>query len=731
VSIKDYGRYSLLKKLATGGMAEVFLARQKSTLTGSEGFEKLCVIKRILPHLADDAEFVTMFLNEARIAARFTHPNIAQIFDLGKEEDTYYIAMEFVHGEDLGRVMRQAWSGQKWVPLPVELRIIAQACEGLHYAHTRTDEKGQPLKVVHRDVSPQNVLISFDGNAKIVDFGIARAADQVSTTRSGAIKGKFAYMSPEQASGKALDHRADQFAVGLVMYELLTGVRPLKRDSDLLTLKAAVDCQIPPPSKVADVPEDLDEVVLKALSKVADDRYPDTRSFQLAIESYIVKKGWTVTSAHVAEFMRELFADRLEKEAEAGGDPVVHGPDSQSGPPATGSFPIPQKLPTRPEYLVNQPAGAPELNPAALEEVSAEFVREEEDKPEPPEPPRPPDAHTPTGAGLKRRTTPRKQTLVPKEPQPRRTSGLRPVADFPAPEVREARRSSRIQPAAESARESESAPEPVKESRKSSSSLPRTRTNTSERKRKSVLYLSNDEIAEERKKRDEAARAEAGRHKLALAEDEDDGEPTSAQLRSPVQTKGLPRWILSVVVVALLLGALAVPSVRQQAAKLLASFKGGDTEDPEIAHTTALFLESNVQVEVFLGKEKLGVTPINGHLVPEGNLTLRLSNSALGVEREIALTASGSTVRHREQFSLGRVRFKADKDCEVFIGNHPVARVPGPLTDFYEGTYDAECRNEALGLIGRAKVVITKDRTKPTEASFKLVSVTEPTDAQK
>ena len=247
MSAQPFGKYQLLRKLATGGMAEVWLAQQ----TGIEDFRRSVVIKRILPHLAEDAEFVQMFLNEAKIAARFSHPNIAQIFDLGRENGSYFIAMEYVHGEDLGRIMRKAWSAGQWLTKPLALRIIAEACQGLFYAHERVDEStGRPLRVVHRDVSPQNILVSFEGSVKLVDFGIAKAADQASLTRSGAIKGKFAYMSPEQASGKPLDHRSDIFALGLVLYELLTGVRPIKRENDLATLQAALECAIDAPSTV-------------------------------------------------------------------------------------------------------------------------------------------------------------------------------------------------------------------------------------------------------------------------------------------------------------------------------------------------------------------------------------------------------------------------------------------------------------------------------------------------
>jgi serine/threonine protein kinase len=330
---QSFGNYQLEKKLATGGMAEVWLAKQ----TGIEGFQRHVVIKRILPHLAEDPEFVQMFLNEAKIASRFNHPNIAQIYDLGEHGGTYFIAMEFIHGEDLGRVMRRAWSMGQWVAQHIALRVIADACGGLHYAHSRTDEQGRPLRVVHRDISPQNILVSFDGAVKLVDFGIAKAADQASVTKSGAIKGKFAYMAPEQAAGKPVDGRTDLFALGLVLYELVTGVRPLKRDSELATLQAALECNLERPSNVAEVPAALDEVVMRALARAPDDRYRDAREFQKAIEQHLLSSGQLATSVEVSELMETLFADRLAEESRLGAP--IPSAESSTGTPASASYP--------------------------------------------------------------------------------------------------------------------------------------------------------------------------------------------------------------------------------------------------------------------------------------------------------------------------------------------------------------------------------------------------------
>ncbi len=355
MSSQAFGKYQLLKKLATGGMAEVWLARQ----TGIEGFNRHVVVKRILPHLAEDPEFIQMFLNEAKIAARFNHPNIGQIFDLGEKDGQYFIAMEYVHGEDLGRVMRRAWSTGQWVARPVALRIISDACQGLYYAHTRADEAGRPLRVVHRDISPQNIIISFDGSVKLVDFGIAKAADSASNTKSGAIKGKFAYMAPEQAAGRALDARTDLFALGLVLYELLTGVRPLKRDAELATLQAALESQIEAPSLVADVPPEVDAVVMKALAKSPDERYRDARQMHLAIEAHLVQEAQIASSVQVSQLMEQLFADRLAEEARTG---AINPTNSVTNHPASAEDLQPLTA-DGVSPLLEEPSGDPDGGP--------------------------------------------------------------------------------------------------------------------------------------------------------------------------------------------------------------------------------------------------------------------------------------------------------------------------------------------------------------------------------
>jgi len=300
-----FGRYTLLKKLAQGGMAEVWLAKQR----GIERFEKKLVIKRILPKFAGDSEFKEMFLNEARIAAQFSHPNVVQIYDMGEVSGSYYLAMEYVNGQDLGRVIRRVQSLRQQVPPPIAIRIISLCCEGLYYAHTRTDDAGRPLKVIHRDISPQNILVGFDGSVKLVDFGIAKAVDSAAMTKSGHIKGKLSYMAPEQPSSKTIDHRVDIFAIGLTLYEMLSNTRPLKRSTDAATFMAALACKIPPLRFVSKVLPELEHIVMKAVAKEREARYEDARQFGMALDRYLVSQQQVAGAVQISEMMTALFAE--------------------------------------------------------------------------------------------------------------------------------------------------------------------------------------------------------------------------------------------------------------------------------------------------------------------------------------------------------------------------------------------------------------------------------------
>ncbi|NTX05310.1 serine/threonine-protein kinase [Myxococcus sp. CA040A] len=307
-----FGKYELLRKIASGGMGQVFLAREHGT-----GFERLVVLKLILPHLAEDDEFLSMFLDEAGLVARLTHPNLITILDLSQIEGRHCLAMEYVQGDDVRRLEKFSRAQNKPMSVGLILRVIADAAAGLHYAHQARDVQGRPMRLVHRDVSPQNILVGFDGGVKVIDFGVAKAATSSANTATGVLKGKYPYMSPEQASGLAIDARSDLFALGVVMWEMLTGKRLFKGDSDLMTLRLVKDCQVPRPSQLnPKLPPGLDEVVLKALAPTPDERYPDCGAFRLALEDYTLNLRLPSSSAHLSAYLRELYADRISTETD-------------------------------------------------------------------------------------------------------------------------------------------------------------------------------------------------------------------------------------------------------------------------------------------------------------------------------------------------------------------------------------------------------------------------------
>jgi serine/threonine protein kinase len=313
---KKFGKYTLLRKLATGGMAELFLAIQRSVA----GFEKLIVIKRILPAMNQDRAFIDMLLHEARVAATLSHPNIVQIFDVGQVDGIFFIAMEHVHGEDLRSIVRQMKKkGVNDFPLEHAISMILGVCAGLAYAHEKRDLDGSALNIVHRDISPQNVVVTFSGDVKIVDFGIAQSDTKLnSETKSGKLKGKVPYMSPEQARGDAIDWRSDIFAAGVMLFELTTGKRLFKGASEYETLKLICERDYPLPSQVRQgYPIELEYIVMKALAKDRNERFQSAREMQASLEAFVRRERIPVSTIALNQFMQSLFEDKLASQKEA------------------------------------------------------------------------------------------------------------------------------------------------------------------------------------------------------------------------------------------------------------------------------------------------------------------------------------------------------------------------------------------------------------------------------
>ncbi|NBO37892.1 hypothetical protein EBU99_04835 [bacterium] len=302
-------KYILTERIAQGGMAEIHLGKS----VGIDGFARVCAFKRILPHYAQDNEFVEMFRNEANVAKQLQNKNIVQVFDFVSDSSSYMLVMEFVDGQDLRAVLSAAEQQKKRIPPELACFIAMETLSGLSYAHAAVDVSGKSMGIIHRDVSPQNILVSYDGDVKITDFGIAKAENQNSNTRVGVLKGKFRYMSPEQASGYNIDARTDLFAVGIILFEMLTMTRLFKGE-DLAVLEAVRNCNIRPPSEVngSHVPAELDAIVMRLLSKDPLQRYQTGREAVRDLSRFLYKYRPDFFIGELSDFMHSLFAERLE-----------------------------------------------------------------------------------------------------------------------------------------------------------------------------------------------------------------------------------------------------------------------------------------------------------------------------------------------------------------------------------------------------------------------------------
>ena len=348
-----FGHYELMELIATGGMAEVYKARMR----GVEGFQKIVAIKRILPHLTDNDDFVTMFIDEAKLAAQLQHPNIIHIYDLGKIERSYYIAMEYIDGKDLRSILRTLEEKGRRLPLGLALYIGSRLAAALDYAHRKKDLQGKAMVLVHRDVSPQNVLISFDGDIKLCDFGIAKAASKASHTRAGALKGKLQYMSPEQAWGKDLDNRSDIFSLGLVLYEMVTGRKAFQGDSELSILEQVRVPQLEPPRTIdPTVPSDVAQVIMKALRDKREERYQTAADFEAALDDLIQALRPSPGASDLGHFLAQL---QGRDKAPLPAPPVAHPePPAKVVKPKVEAPPVAEPI-KAPPVVVEAPAPPP------------------------------------------------------------------------------------------------------------------------------------------------------------------------------------------------------------------------------------------------------------------------------------------------------------------------------------------------------------------------------------
>lgn len=373
-----FGKYVLYERIGRGGMADVF----KGRMEGPEGFERTFVVKRILPHLSDDPAFVRMFVEEAKLSARLNHPNVVQIFELGNVDGEYFISMEYIQGHDLAETMRAIWR-RGGPPRPEMVAYVGrEMCRGLAYAHSLRDERGQLLGMIHRDVSPSNVMLSFEGSVKLLDFGIAKALGEApETTKSGTLKGKYAYMAPEQTEGDDVDHRSDIFAVGIVLHEVLTGRRLFKGANDIQTVEKVRRCDVRPPSLFNPlVPPALDAILLKALARNREHRYRTAEELAEALDDIVHEVRFT--PANLAATVRDLFAG--EPGAQAGSTILPPPGERTTSHPRTSSTISAPRSPTIPPVTVSpskRSADFPgatagmQVSPAAEAALLAELTR--------------------------------------------------------------------------------------------------------------------------------------------------------------------------------------------------------------------------------------------------------------------------------------------------------------------------------------------------------------------
>ena len=454
-------KFEILEMIAKGGMAEVYRAKT----TGFSGFQKEVCVKKILPHLTEDESFVTMFINEAKLAATLNYANIVQVHDLcvsaGGE---YFIVMEYVNGKDLSDVIRAAQLAGREIPPEIAVYICREISKGLYYAHNQTDPGGANLNIIHRDISPHNVLVSFMGEVKITDFGIAKASSIANKTAVGILKGKYGYMSPEQARGQPLDHRSDIFNTGIVLYELLVGERCFAGSSDFSTLNLMRNAEVTPPTKIVTaVPAEVEAMVLKALSKERKDRFQDALEFEAALGAWGKDNG-AATATELAKFVRELFAEAEEREN--GSSTGVLALSSVVGPPPTADEPAAQHevAPPTPPAAAKAPSVNEDPGKEALERAKRRATRARSRTPDaaevtpavqvtPAEVSVTPAAASKPAEISKAKVEPAAKTPEPKAPEPPPPEPAKKVEPAPdkaaaAPEAKKTRQPARLKGAA-------------------------------------------------------------------------------------------------------------------------------------------------------------------------------------------------------------------------------------------------------------------------------------------
>ncbi|HEX8818952.1 MAG TPA: serine/threonine-protein kinase [Archangium sp.] len=704
---QQFGKYLLLKRLALGGMAEIWLAKQ----LGVQGFEKLVVVKKILEQFAGEKEFVQMFLDEARLAATLNHPHVVQIYDLGQEGVSFYIAMEFIAGHDLLSVLRKCKHAQLALPPELAARMVAGACEGLHYAHTRKDHRGNPLNIVHRDVSPSNLLVTYDGGLKVVDFGIAKAESHSTKTEAGKLKGKFSYMSPEQIRAEPLDARSDVFALGIVLHEVLVGRRLFKRDNELAIMQDILEGEVRAPSELrSDVPQALDEIVLKALQKDRRKRYASAQEMQLALEKYLNTTPEPPTSVHVSQFMMNLFAEehlayqRLLQElptaepdqlvsifeqghrtsnSQLSGFTTPRGQQREGDEPATQIAEVEEEAVRRPTRRKGMVAAVATVAAVALAGVLA-FVLTRP----PPPPPEPV-----VGELTVESAPPGATVLLDGKPTAVRTPGvLRELALDRELHVRfekEGRepREVSVRLTKQGATKTISVDLPAEQARPGGLEIvtepPGATVVLDGRTLEGATPLTVSELA-------------SGVEHFVRVTLEGYQEETTTVKVEPGATAP----------VKLALKAIPPPEPPPASAADARGKKGKREKQ-----TGEVVLSSTPAADILLGARKLGRTPATVTL-PAGKVALTFVNAELDLRQTVSVDVEAKgTTRNTITFRKGKIAADATPWADVYIGNRKLGTTPLAPREVYEGSYMLRLVNSELGAIKTVKVVVEPGKT--------------------
>jgi serine/threonine-protein kinase len=626
---EPFGKYVLVKRIAMGGMAEVCLAR----LQGTAGFNKLVVIKQVLPAFAESPQFVEMFLDEGRLAAKLSHPNIAQTFELGEENGRHYLAMEYVPGESLYAILRRCREQRLLLPMGCALRVQMQLLEALEYAHSLNDESGTPLHLVHRDITPSNVMVTQQGAIKLLDFGIARAATQLHRTEVGRVKGKAGYMAPEQCRSGAVDHRADVYGAGAVLYLMATGVKPfehLSSTTDLLTqMNAMMEGSFLPPHQLKnDINPELERIILKAMALRPDDRYQSAGDMLAALEQFAGKVGVFPSARELGEFVKKLFPPKPEDAVDLTREPSSSRatPAPMNEKPATSDYPSVQgavqdatSQPGRRRHSSIRPA-EPVLNSTA-DTVGANDEPETDDSVEvaaPPPPPRraPPPQLIAVAAGgaamlvlgIALALKSGAPKVLPDPPVSQDTDAAAPQVPHPAAAVVEAAAQPPVAPVQDADATAMGAPE-----RGAPGAQTPKKVGSTREAREPIAKAAH----EVQGAREPQAKAAAPAHEAQAGKEPKDTGSKPAPARDPQA------------------------AAKKKAGPPLAPGKGGATG--------VLLINAYPWAKVTLKGRELGVTPLKVSL-PPGDYPIELENPALNIKRTVKLTVKeGAETTHFEK----------------------------------------------------------------------------------